>query len=117
MKNIFLSLAILLPCIFANAATELWWKSGTKDNPSYFSKSGITVTSTTDLTPYSKNDTQEGENYFVLDQSITVQMFRSLWQSSNQHISMTEGSELTIDTAPNGKDGYFTTIALIGSEV
>ena len=116
MKNIFLSLAILLPCIFANAATELWWWSGTKDNPSYFSKAGITVTSTTDLTPYSKNDTQEGENYFVLDQSITVQMFRSLWQSSNQHISMTEGSELTIDTAPNGKDGYFTTIELRGTE-
>lgn len=114
-KTIFVNL-FSFTILTVSARAELWWWSGTKDNPSYFSKAGITVTSTTDLTPYSKNDTQEGENYFVLDQSITVQMFRSLWQSSNQHISMTDGSVLTIDTAPNGKDGYFTTIALRGTE-
>lgn len=116
-KTIFVNLfSFTILTVSANAATELHWGSGTKDNPSYFSKAGITVSPTTDLTPYSNYATPDGENYFVLDQSITVQMFRSLWQSSNQHISMTEGSELTIDTAPNGKDGYFTTIALRGFE-
>lgn len=116
-KTIFVNLfSFTILTVSANAATELWWKSGTKDNPSYFSKAGITVSPTTDLTPYSNYATPDGENYFVLDQNITVQMFRSLWQSSNQHISMTDGSELTIDTAPNGKDGYFTTIALRGME-
>lgn len=116
-KTIFVNLfSFTILTVSANAATELWWWSGTKDNPSYFSKAGITVSPTTDLTPYSNYATPDGENYFVLDQNITVQMFRSLWQSSNQHISMTEGSELTIDTAPNGKDGYFTTIALRGIE-
>lgn len=116
-KTIFVNLfSFTILTVSANAATELWWKSGTKDNPSYFSKAGITVSPTTDLTPYSNYATPDGENYFVLDQNITVQMFRSLWQSSNQHISMTDGSELTIDTAPNGKDGYFTTIALRGIE-
>ncbi len=115
-KTIFVNLfSFTILTVSANAATELWWKSGTKDNPSYFSKAGITVSPTTDLTPYSNYATPDGENYFVLDQNITVQMFRSLWQSSNQHISMTDGSELTIDTAPNGKDGYFTTIALRGT--
>lgn len=116
-KTIFVNLfSFTILTVSANAATELWWKSGTKDKPSYFSKAGITVSPTTDLTPYSNYATPDGENYFVLDQNITVQMFRSLWQSSNQHISMTDGSELTIDTAPNGKDGYFTTIALRGIE-
>lgn len=116
-KTIFVNLfSFTILTVSANAATELHWGSGTKDNPSYFSKAGITVSPTTDLTPYSNYATPDGENYFVLDQNITVQMFRSLWQSSNQHISMTEGSELTIDTAPNGKDGYFTTIALRGIE-
>lgn len=114
-KTIFVNLfSFTILTVSANA--ELWWWSGTKDNPSYFSKAGITVSPTTDLTPYSNYATPDGENYFVLDQNITVQMFRSLWQSSNQHISMTDGSELTIDTAPNGKDGYFTTIALRGIE-
>ena len=116
-KTIFVNLfSFTILTVSANAATELWWRSGTKDNPSYFSKAGITVSPTTDLTPYSNYATPDGENYFVLDQNITVQMFRSLWQSSNQHISMTDGSVLTIDTAPNGKDGYFSTIALRGIE-
>lgn len=116
-KTIFVNLfSFTILTVSANAATDLWWWSGTKDNPSYFSKAGITVSPTTDLNPYSNYATPDGENYFVLDQNITVQMFRSLWQSSNQHISMTDGSELTIDTAPNGKDGYFTTIALRGIE-
>lgn len=116
-KTIFVNLfSFTILTVSANAATELWWWSGTKDNPSYFSKAGITVSPTTDLTPYSSYATPDGENYFVLDQNITVQMFRSLWQSSNQHISMTDGSVLTIDTAPNGKDGYFSTIALRGIE-
>ena len=114
-KTIFVNLfSFTILTVSANA--ELHWGSGTKDNPSYFSKAGITVSPTTDLTPYSNYATPDGENYFVLDQNITVQMFRSLWQSSNQHISMTDGSVLTIDTAPNGKDGYFTTIALRGIE-
>ena len=116
-KTIFVNLfSFTILTVSANAATELHWGSGTKDNPSYFSKAGITVSPTTDLTPYSNYATPDGENYFVLDQNITVQMFRSLWQSSNQHISMTDGSVLTIDTAPNGKDGYFSTIALRGTE-
>lgn len=116
-KAIFVNLfSFTILTVSANAATELHWGSGTKDNPSYFSKAGITVSPTTDLTPYSNYATPDGENYFVLDQNITVQMFRSLWQSSNQHISMTDGSVLTIDTAPNGKDGYFSTIALRGTE-
>lgn len=116
-KTIFVNLfSFTILTVSANAATELWWKSGTKDNPSYFSKAGITVSPTTDLTPYSNYATPDGENYFVLDQNITVQMFRSLWQSSNQHISMTDGSVLTIDTAPNGRDGHFSTIALRGIE-
>lgn len=116
-KTIFVNLfSFTILTVSANAATELHWGSGTKDNPSYFSKAGITVSPTTDLTPYSNYATPDGENYFVLDQNITVQMFRSLWQSSNQHISMTDGSVLTIDTAPNGKDGYFSTIALRGIE-
>ncbi|MFR6033884.1 MAG: hypothetical protein ACLUKN_12320 [Bacilli bacterium] len=115
-KTIFVNLfSFTILTVSANAATELHWGSGTKDNPSYFSKAGITVSPTTDLTPYSNYATPDGENYFVLDQNITVQMFRSLWQSSNQHISMTDGSVLTIDTAPNGKDGYFSTIALRGT--
>lgn len=114
-KTIFVNLfSFTILTVSANA--ELWWWSGTKDNPSYFSKAGITVSPTTDLNPYSSYATPDGENYFVLDQNITVQMFRSLWQSSNQHISMTDGSVLTIDTAPNGKDGYFSTIALRGIE-
>lgn len=114
-KTIFVNLfSFTILTVSANA--ELHWGSGTKDNPSYFSKAGITVSPTTDLTPYSNYATPDGENYFVLDQNITVQMFRSLWQSSNQHISMTDGSVLTIDTAPNGKDGYFSTIALRGTE-
>lgn len=114
-KTIFVNLfSFTILTVSANA--ELHWGSGTKDNPSYFSKAGITVSPTTDLTPYSNYATPDGENYFVLDQNITVQMFRSLWQSSNQHISMTDGSVLTIDTAPNGKDGYFSTIALRGIE-
>lgn len=114
-KTIFVNLfSFTILTVSANA--ELHWGSGTKDNPSYFSKAGITVSPTTDLTPYSNYATPDGENYFVLDQNITVQMFRSLWQSSNQHISMTDGSVLTIDTASNGKDGYFSTIALRGIE-
>lgn len=114
-KTIFVNLfSFTILTVSANA--ELWWWSGTKDNPSYFSKAGITVSPTTDLNPYSNYATPDGENYFVLDQNITVQMFRSLWQSSNQHISMTDGSVLTIDTASNGKDGYFSTIALRGIE-
>lgn len=114
-KTIFVNLfSFTILTVSANA--ELWWWSGTKDNPSYFSKAGITVSPTTDLNPYSSYATPDGENYFVLDQNITVQMFRSLWQSSNQHISMTDGSVLTIDTASNGKDGYFSTIALRGIE-
>lgn len=114
-KTIFVNLfSFTILTVSANA--ELHWGSGTKDNPSYFSKAGITVSPTTDLNPYSNYATPDGENYFVLDQNITVQMFRSLWQSSNQHISMTDGSVLTIDTAPNGKDGYFSTIALRGIE-